>query len=60
MNVREIINDARKVMITVAKRYTPVLESKSFADLKKPFYQNIKYPERLANQSRNHQYSEPY
>ncbi len=50
MNVREIISDARKVMITVAKRYTPVLESKSFADLKKPFYQNIKYPERLANQ----------
>ena len=50
MNVREIISDARKVMITVAKRYTPVLESKSFTDLKKPFYQKTKHAEALANQ----------
>lgn len=50
MNVREIISDARKVMITVAKRYTPVLESKSFTDLKKPFYQTTKRTEALANQ----------
>ena len=49
INVREIIKDSRKIMLTVAKRYTPMIEANAFDEMKKPFYQKIRV-NALANQ----------